>query len=78
MLTLGSWMLVSSESSDISEAFEIDRVETREGKTWILLKDDPGWEKSGSSTTETCFPRRSFTGELPFTIYTQASSCLLS
>lgn len=75
----GAWMLValgSSNSSEASatEAFEIDQVVTRDGQTWVLLKDDPGLTMSGDTTTETFSPRRRFTGELRFTILTCATT----
>lgn len=70
----GTWMLVALGSGDTSEAFEIDRVAVRDGQTWVFLKDDPGLRMSGGTTTESFFPRRHFTGENRFTIYSRATT----
>ena len=53
-----------------TEVFEIDHVTVRDGRTWILLKDEPGLQMNAGSTSEIFFPRRRFTGDVRFTIHT--------
>jgi hypothetical protein len=67
-------MIVTLGEGGASEGFEIDRVETRDGKTRILLRDDPGLRMSGKATTEIFFPRRKFEGENRFVIYARAAT----
>jgi len=68
----GAWMLVALGDGGVTDAFEIDRVESREGKTWVLLKDETGLRTEGATTTEIFFPRRTFTGENKFLIHARA------
>ena len=70
----GSWLLAELGSGGTTEAFEVDHVATRDGQTWIYLTDDPGLRKKGDTIAETFFPRRTFTGEIRFTIHTRATT----
>ena len=70
----GSWMLVALDGDRATEAFEIDRVAVRDGRSWVFLRDDPGLRMNGGATTETFFPRRQFKGESRFTVHTRATT----
>ena len=67
-------MIVTHGDRGASQGFEIDRVESQNGKTRIILKDDPGLRVSGDTTTEIFFPRRRFTGPNKFVIYNRAAT----
>ncbi|OGV69027.1 MAG: hypothetical protein A3K19_06290 [Lentisphaerae bacterium RIFOXYB12_FULL_65_16] len=57
----GVW-LVLTYGSGFTQGFEIDRVETQDGKTVIVLTDDHGLRIDGEQTQEVYFPRRKSSG----------------
>lgn len=65
----GVW-LVLTLGSGITQGFEIDRVETRDGRTLIVLAHDHGLAIDGEQTRELFFPRRSISGPNAFRIPT--------
>lgn len=53
----GTWMIVAlGTSGTTEEAFEIDDIAIRDGKSGVFLKDDPGLRMKDGSTKETFFP----------------------
>lgn len=70
----GSWLIASLGANGTTEAFEVDHVAVRDGRTWIHLTDDPGLRMKGDTTSEIFFPRRKFTGETRFTIPTRVTT----
>jgi hypothetical protein len=70
----GVWMHVALDTDGSTEAFEIDRVAVRDGKTWILLRDEPGLRIQGGTRREIFFPRREFNGANDFVVYTHAAA----
>jgi len=71
----GTWMIVAlGTSGTTEEAFEIDDIAIRDGKSGVFLKDDPGLRMKDGSTKETFFPRPHFTGENRFTIHVRATA----
>ncbi len=68
----GTWLTVTFTTPSATEAFQIDHIEQRNGRTWILLKDDPGLTMNSGTISETFFPRRRFSGEARFRMVTHA------
>lgn len=68
----GAWMIVRFGEDSVTESFEIDSVEQRDGRTWIMLTDEPGLRMNKDSITETFFPRRQFAGKARYYIPTVA------
>ncbi len=68
----GSWMIVT-HAGGFTHGYGIDRVETRDGKTWVHLSDDHGLRISGDTTQECHFPQREFEGTNRFVIYATAT-----
>ena|GEM_PF-2707117 len=69
----GSWMVVSFGSSGITNAYEIAKVERVKGQTLIYTTYDHGLSIEGGTSREIYFPRRVFSGDNQFVIYTEAS-----
>ena len=63
----GVWLL-ATHGGEYTQGYEIDRIETRDGKTRILLARDHGLRLDGDKTREVYFPRREFSGPNTFTI----------
>jgi len=68
----GSWMVVRHPGGR-THGYGIDRVENRDGRTWIHLADDHGLRLSGLTTEECYFPQRKFRGRNRFVIYGTAA-----
>ena len=64
----GSWMIVT-HGNGYRHGYGIDRIERRDGKTWIHLLDDHGLRISGDQTEEAYFPRRTIEGENQFVVH---------
>jgi hypothetical protein len=75
-LTFGTYQVVGSAltQTGISEMFAIDRVETIDGQTHVVLSDDPQLSISGATTTELVAPERTFTGTNTFQILLSRSA----
>ena len=78
-LTYGSYKMSGtaygfSEQKNISNMFKIDHVEVANGKTTIVLTDDPCLKLDGDAMTETARPRRTFSGPYTFTVTMNAQS----
>lgn len=69
----GTWMIVT-HGNGYKHGYEIDRAETREGKTWVVLKNDHGLRIEGTKTRELFFPCREMDGVNTFVIPLAASS----
>ena len=77
-LTLGTYKVVPEKSDDyplgvqeqsgISQMFEIDHIEQRDGKTWIHLTEDPALTIQDGKAVETLRPQRTFQGPCHFEI----------
>ncbi len=63
----GVWMIVT-HGNGFTHGYEIDRVEVRDGKTFVLLTDDHGLKIDGSVTEEVFFPQREIEGTNSFVI----------
>ncbi|MBM4086879.1 MAG: hypothetical protein FJ272_18990, partial [Planctomycetes bacterium] len=63
----GAWMIVTY-ANGFRQGYEIDRVEKRDGKTWIILTDDHGLRIEANQTQEVFFPRRKMDGKNTFVI----------
>jgi len=70
----GVW-LVLTLGSGVTQGFEIDRVETRDGMTLIGLAHDHGLKIDGEQTRELFFPRRRASGPNTFRIPTAVTHC---
>ena len=64
----GSYPLNMKEEPGISQMFQIDHVERREGKTWICLTEDPALSIKDGVATEEVAPHRTFYGPPHFQI----------
>jgi len=64
----GSYPLDIKEQPGISQMFQIDHVERREGKTWICITEDPALSLKGGFAAETVWPFRTFNGPHHFEI----------
>jgi len=63
----GTWMIVQHESG-YTHGHEIDYVEKRSNKTFIVTMEDHGLKMTGNKTQEIFFPRRQFEGHNRFII----------
>ena len=63
-----------AEQTGISEMFQIESSEKREGKTWIRLTEDPALAMTPGKVTELLRPRRTFEGVVTFEIALRTSS----
>ncbi|MBU0610610.1 MAG: heparinase II/III-family protein [Armatimonadetes bacterium] len=63
----GSWMIVT-HGNGRTHGYEIDRVERREGRTFIILTGDHGLKVEGETTTEVFRPQRQINGVNTFVI----------
>ena len=63
----GTWMIVTHPNG-CTHGYEIDHVETREGKTWVVLTTDHGLRIDGKATVEVYFPQRKMKGANSFVI----------
>jgi hypothetical protein len=68
----GSWMVVTHPGGR-THGYRIERVERKNGKTWVHLSDDHGLRITGGRTQECYFPQRAFRGRNRFTIYGTAA-----
>ena len=64
----GAWMIVT-HGNGYRHGYGIDRVERKDGKTWIHLLDDHGLRIEGDLTREAYFPRREIQGKNTFVIH---------
>jgi len=64
----GDYPLGVQEQSGISQMFQIDHIEQRDGKTWIHLTEDPAFTIQGDKAVETLRPQRTFEGQCRFEI----------
>lgn len=64
----GSWMIVTHGDGRTTRGFEIEHVEHRDGKSVVVLADDPGLHLHGDVTSEVYHPKRSFEGPNSFII----------
>jgi len=67
----GAWLLLT-HGNWLSQAYEIDSVERVDGKTQIVLAEDPCLCIGGGTTQGLPYPRRSLDGANRFTIPTAA------
>ncbi len=63
----GQWMIVT-HGNGYTHGYEIARIERREGKSVIVLRDDHGLQIRGNQTEEWYFPRRKISGPNRFVI----------
>lgn len=63
----GSWMIVTHPNG-FTHGYEIARVEQRDGRRVIVLKDDHGLVIDGATTREVYYPRREMQGANGFRI----------
>jgi hypothetical protein len=70
---IGQWMIVT-HGNGYTHGYEIRRVEQRDGKTVVVLWDDPGIVIRGERTEESYFPRRTISGLNRFVIAGQTAT----
>jgi hypothetical protein len=63
----GQWLIVT-HGNGYTHGYEISRVEQRDGKSVVVLREDHGLRLSGEQTEECYFPRRKITGPNRFVI----------
>ena len=68
----GLWMIVT-HANGFKHGYEINRVETRNGKSTVVLTADHGLRIEGDTTREVYFPRRTIEGRNSFVIPLAAS-----
>jgi hypothetical protein len=68
----GSWLVVTHPDG-CTHGYGIERVEARDGKTWIHVSGDHGLRIRGETTQECRFPQREFHGPNRFVVYTTAT-----
>lgn len=61
----GRWLIVT-HGNGLTHGYELDRIETREGRTLLVLKNDHGLRIEGDTTRELFFPRREIKGRNTF------------
>ena len=66
--TRGEYPLGIHEQAGISQMFQIDHVERRDGKTWVCLSNDPFLSMRQGRLSEILRPLRSFEGPATFEI----------
>jgi len=65
---------VSGVYGTVTHAYEIDRVERRDGRTWIHLTHDHGLRIDGGKTTEVFSMWRTYEGQERFVIHTAVAT----
>ena len=68
-----TWMIVT-HGNGFTHGYRIERVQTTDARTLVVLTDDHGLKIDGDTTTELYFPRRSIKGRNTFTIPLAVSS----
>jgi hypothetical protein len=63
----GAWVIVT-HGNGFTHGYEIDRVDTVEGKTRMILTEEHGLKINDDTTEEVFFPQRTIEGENTFTI----------
>ena len=69
----GSWMIVT-HGNGFTHGYEIDRLETRDGQSCVVLTQDHGLRVSQDATEEVYFPCRRIEGPNTFVIPRSASA----